>query len=145
MDGWILSIQSFFSQNSSGPITEAQLTGLRPHRSYQISVSTFNRAGNGDQYSGPVTFTTNQTGEPSFYLIGCLIRLSVIVDPSSSSSFRRGWESLLYWGYLGLCTPGVGAPGAAQWRNLTILGPVQWPGAGAESPWAPGYHWWSTA
>ncbi|XP_023666780.2 phosphatidylinositol phosphatase PTPRQ-like isoform X2 [Paramormyrops kingsleyae] len=71
---WVqeLPSQTLMYQNSSGPITEAQLTGLRPHRSYQISVSAFTRAGNGDQYSNPVTFTTNQTASDVVGNLSCI-------------------------------------------------------------------------
>ncbi|XP_037395653.1 phosphatidylinositol phosphatase PTPRQ isoform X2 [Pygocentrus nattereri] len=48
-------------QNSSDASTQAELSGFKPHSSYEISVCTYTRAGNGDQYSLPVTFTTNES------------------------------------------------------------------------------------
>uniref|UniRef100_A0A4W4G5K8 Protein-tyrosine-phosphatase n=1 Tax=Electrophorus electricus TaxID=8005 RepID=A0A4W4G5K8_ELEEL len=48
-------------QNSSDASTQAELSGFRPHSSYEISVCSYTRAGNGDQYSLPVTFTTNES------------------------------------------------------------------------------------
>ena len=50
------------SQNSTGPWTEGQLSGFRPHSSYEISVLSYTRVGHGDQYSTPVSFTTNESG-----------------------------------------------------------------------------------
>ncbi|XP_045544692.1 phosphatidylinositol phosphatase PTPRQ [Salmo salar] len=48
-------------QNSTGPWTEGQLSGIRPHSSYEISVFSYTRVGHGDQYSTPVSFTTNES------------------------------------------------------------------------------------
>ncbi|KAK3549019.1 hypothetical protein QTP70_025091, partial [Hemibagrus guttatus] len=48
-------------QNSTGASTQSELRGFKPHSSYEISVSTYTRAGNGDQYSLPVTFTTRES------------------------------------------------------------------------------------
>ncbi|KAL7870971.1 hypothetical protein SRHO_G00084680 [Serrasalmus rhombeus] len=48
-------------QNSSDASTQAELSGFKPHSSYEISVCTYTRAGNGDLYSLPVTFTTNES------------------------------------------------------------------------------------
>ncbi|KAI5609479.1 phosphatidylinositol phosphatase PTPRQ, partial [Silurus asotus] len=48
-------------QNSTGASTEAELSGFKPHSSYEISVSTYTNAGNGDQYSLPVNFTTPES------------------------------------------------------------------------------------
>lgn len=53
----------FLLQNSTGAATQAELRGFKPHSSYEISVSTYTRAGNGDQYSLPVTFTTSESGK----------------------------------------------------------------------------------
>ncbi|KAJ8245395.1 hypothetical protein GJAV_G00270290 [Gymnothorax javanicus] len=53
--------QALSFQNTTGPSTRAQLSGFRPRGEYQISVSSYTRAGNGDQYSDPVTFVTNNT------------------------------------------------------------------------------------
>uniref|UniRef100_W5K8B6 Protein tyrosine phosphatase receptor type Q n=1 Tax=Astyanax mexicanus TaxID=7994 RepID=W5K8B6_ASTMX len=50
-------------QNSSDASTQAELSGFKPHSSYEISVCTYTRVGNGDQYSLPVTFTTNESSE----------------------------------------------------------------------------------
>ncbi|KAM6960599.1 phosphatidylinositol phosphatase PTPRQ [Aplochiton taeniatus] len=48
-------------QNSSGPWTQAHLSGFKPHSSYEISVSSYTRVGHGDQYSLPVSFTTKES------------------------------------------------------------------------------------
>lgn len=53
----------FLLQNSTSASTQAELHGFTPHSSYEISVSTYTRAGNGDQYSLPVTFTTLESGK----------------------------------------------------------------------------------
>lgn len=50
-------------QNSSGPLTTEYLSGFRPHSSYEISVYSFTRVGHGNQFSSPVTFTTNESGK----------------------------------------------------------------------------------
>ncbi|XP_066579876.1 phosphatidylinositol phosphatase PTPRQ isoform X2 [Amia ocellicauda] len=55
------SSQTLSYQNSSGLITELQLTGFKPHSVYQISVSAFTRVGNGDLFSNTVIFTTNES------------------------------------------------------------------------------------
>ncbi|KAI1882027.1 hypothetical protein AGOR_G00246470 [Albula goreensis] len=59
-------------QNSSGPSTETLLTGFKPHRIYQISVCTFTKVGNGDLYSDPVTFTTNESVSEAVGNFSCL-------------------------------------------------------------------------
>lgn len=59
----IIILYLFLLQNSTGASTQAELHGLKPHSSYEISVSTYTRAGNGDQYSHPVTFTTHESGK----------------------------------------------------------------------------------
>ncbi|XP_052437936.1 phosphatidylinositol phosphatase PTPRQ isoform X2 [Carassius gibelio] len=56
-----LNTYTFRYQNSSDASTQAELSGFRPHNSYNISVCAFTRAGNGDQYSQPVIFTTNES------------------------------------------------------------------------------------
>ncbi|XP_058244423.1 phosphatidylinositol phosphatase PTPRQ isoform X1 [Hemibagrus wyckioides] len=56
-----LNTNAVIYQNSTGASTQAELRGFRPHSSYEISVSTYTRAGNGDQYSLPVTFTTRES------------------------------------------------------------------------------------
>ncbi|XP_051579937.1 LOW QUALITY PROTEIN: phosphatidylinositol phosphatase PTPRQ [Myxocyprinus asiaticus] len=56
-----LNTHTLSYQNLSDASTQAELRGFRPHSSYEISVCTFTRAGNGDQYSLPVIFTTNES------------------------------------------------------------------------------------
>ncbi|XP_073706317.1 phosphatidylinositol phosphatase PTPRQ [Garra rufa] len=56
-----LNTYTYRYQNSSDASTQAELSGFRPHNSYEISVCAFTRAGNGDQYSLPVVFTTNES------------------------------------------------------------------------------------
>uniref|UniRef100_A0A673KA08 Phosphatidylinositol phosphatase PTPRQ-like n=1 Tax=Sinocyclocheilus rhinocerous TaxID=307959 RepID=A0A673KA08_9TELE len=56
-----LNSYTFRYQNSSDASTQAELSGFRPHNSYEIRVCAFTRAGNGDQYSLPVIFTTNES------------------------------------------------------------------------------------
>ncbi|XP_063053937.1 phosphatidylinositol phosphatase PTPRQ [Engraulis encrasicolus] len=58
-------------QNSTGPGTEAELLGFRPHRMYEISVCTYTRAGNGDLYSDPVIFTTNESVADAVFSLSC--------------------------------------------------------------------------
>ncbi|XP_016886539.1 phosphatidylinositol phosphatase PTPRQ-like, partial [Cynoglossus semilaevis] len=48
-------------QNSSDPSTTAYLSGFRPHSSYEISVYSYTSVGHGNQFSRPVTFTTNES------------------------------------------------------------------------------------
>uniref|UniRef100_A0A8C9R638 Phosphatidylinositol phosphatase PTPRQ-like n=1 Tax=Scleropages formosus TaxID=113540 RepID=A0A8C9R638_SCLFO len=59
-------------QNSSGAVTKTQLAGFRPHSVYQIAVSAFTKRGNGDQYSDPVTFITNETAPDVLGNFSCL-------------------------------------------------------------------------
>uniref|UniRef100_A0A8C0YRV5 Protein tyrosine phosphatase receptor type Q n=1 Tax=Cyprinus carpio carpio TaxID=630221 RepID=A0A8C0YRV5_CYPCA len=56
-----LNTYTFRYQNSSDASTQAELSDFRPHNSYEISVCAFTRVGNGDQYSLPVIFTTNES------------------------------------------------------------------------------------
>ncbi|XP_043119890.1 LOW QUALITY PROTEIN: phosphatidylinositol phosphatase PTPRQ [Puntigrus tetrazona] len=56
-----LNTYTFSYQNSSDASTQAELSDFKPHNSYEISVCAFTRAGNGDQYSMPVIFTTNES------------------------------------------------------------------------------------
>ncbi|XP_016403102.1 phosphatidylinositol phosphatase PTPRQ [Sinocyclocheilus rhinocerous] len=56
-----LNTYTFRYQNSSDASTQSELSGFRPHNSHEISVCAFTRAGNGDQYSLPVIFTTNES------------------------------------------------------------------------------------
>ena len=51
-------------QNSSDAVTWAHLSGFRPDGSYQISVFSYTGVGHGDQYSRPISFTTNESGIP---------------------------------------------------------------------------------
>ncbi|XP_077049965.1 phosphatidylinositol phosphatase PTPRQ isoform X2 [Siphateles boraxobius] len=66
-----LNTYTFRFQNSSDGSTQAELSGFRPHNSYEISVCTFTRAGNGDQYSLPVIFTTNESVSDSVGNLSC--------------------------------------------------------------------------
>ncbi|TRY76067.1 hypothetical protein DNTS_012284 [Danionella cerebrum] len=56
-----LNTDTFRFQNSSDASTQAELSNFRPNSAYEISVCTFTRAGNGDQYSPPVIFITNES------------------------------------------------------------------------------------
>ncbi|XP_072551327.1 phosphatidylinositol phosphatase PTPRQ [Salminus brasiliensis] len=58
-------------QNSSDASTQAELSGFKPHSSYEISVCTYTRAGNGDQYSLPVAFTTNESVSEAVGNLSC--------------------------------------------------------------------------
>uniref|UniRef100_A0A8B9GYK0 Protein tyrosine phosphatase receptor type Q n=1 Tax=Astyanax mexicanus TaxID=7994 RepID=A0A8B9GYK0_ASTMX len=58
-------------QNSSDASTQAELSGFKPHSSYEISVCTYTRVGNGDQYSLPVTFTTNESVSEAVGNLSC--------------------------------------------------------------------------
>ncbi|XP_041112261.1 phosphatidylinositol phosphatase PTPRQ-like [Polyodon spathula] len=53
--------QTISYKNTSGLFTDAQLTGLKPHSVYLISVSAFTKAGNGNLFSNYVSFLTNQS------------------------------------------------------------------------------------
>ncbi|XP_039510303.1 phosphatidylinositol phosphatase PTPRQ [Pimephales promelas] len=66
-----LNTYTFRYQNSSDASTQAELSGFRPHNSYEISVCTFTRAGNGDQYTLPVIFTTNESVSDSVVNLSC--------------------------------------------------------------------------
>ncbi|XP_051512787.1 phosphatidylinositol phosphatase PTPRQ-like [Myxocyprinus asiaticus] len=66
-----LNTHTFSYQNLSDASTQAELSGFRPHNSYEISVSTFTRAGNGDQYSLPVIFTTNESVSDAVGNLSC--------------------------------------------------------------------------
>ncbi|XP_029378292.1 phosphatidylinositol phosphatase PTPRQ [Echeneis naucrates] len=59
-------------QNSSGPSTTEYLSGFRPHRSYEISVYSYTRVGHGNQFSSPVTFTTNESVSDAVGNLSCL-------------------------------------------------------------------------
>ncbi|XP_078139181.1 phosphatidylinositol phosphatase PTPRQ [Centroberyx gerrardi] len=58
-------------QNSSGPSTTAHLSGFRPHSSYEISVYSYTRVGHGDEFSRPVTFTTNESVSDAVGNLSC--------------------------------------------------------------------------
>ncbi|XP_042179139.1 phosphatidylinositol phosphatase PTPRQ-like isoform X2 [Oncorhynchus tshawytscha] len=80
---WEINTNTIRYQNSSGPWTEGQLSGFRPHSSYEISVLSYTRVGHGDQYSTPVSFTTNES-------------VSEVVGNLSCSGL--GWDSVfLHW------------------------------------------------
>uniref|UniRef100_A0A8C7ISH4 Protein tyrosine phosphatase receptor type Q n=1 Tax=Oncorhynchus kisutch TaxID=8019 RepID=A0A8C7ISH4_ONCKI len=80
---WEINTNTIRYQNSTGPWTEGQLSGFRPHSSYEISVLSYTRVGHGDQYSTPVSFTTNES-------------VSEVVGNLSCSGL--GWDSVfLHW------------------------------------------------
>ncbi|CAK6951123.1 phosphatidylinositol phosphatase PTPRQ [Scomber scombrus] len=58
-------------RNSSGPSTTEYLTGFRPHSSYEISVYSYTRVGHGNQFSSPVTFTTNESVSDAVGNLSC--------------------------------------------------------------------------
>ncbi|KAM8861703.1 LOW QUALITY PROTEIN: phosphatidylinositol phosphatase PTPRQ [Synchiropus picturatus] len=58
-------------RNSSGPSTTEHLTGFRPHSSYEISVNSYTRVGHGNQFSSPVTFTTNESVSDAVGNLSC--------------------------------------------------------------------------
>ncbi|XP_028823211.1 LOW QUALITY PROTEIN: phosphatidylinositol phosphatase PTPRQ-like [Denticeps clupeoides] len=66
-----LSAHTLSYQNSSGPATQAQLSGFKPNSVYEISVCSYTRAGNGDQYSVPVMFATNESVSDSVRNLSC--------------------------------------------------------------------------
>ncbi|XP_047678606.1 phosphatidylinositol phosphatase PTPRQ isoform X2 [Tachysurus fulvidraco] len=66
-----LNTDAVIYQNSTGASTQAELHGFKPHSSYEISVSTYTRAGNGDQYSLPVTFTTLESVSEAVGNLSC--------------------------------------------------------------------------
>lgn len=51
----------FVSQNISGAHTSGKLTNLDPFRTYIASVSAFTKAGNGNQFSNTIEFTTQES------------------------------------------------------------------------------------
>ncbi|KAG7271054.1 hypothetical protein CRUP_037953, partial [Coryphaenoides rupestris] len=69
--------------NSSGAANSEHLSGFRPHGSYVISVFSYTRVGHGDQYSSPITFTTNES----------------VSDPVGNlSCWGQSWDSIqLSW------------------------------------------------
>uniref|UniRef100_A0A3Q2Q8Z4 Protein tyrosine phosphatase receptor type Q n=1 Tax=Fundulus heteroclitus TaxID=8078 RepID=A0A3Q2Q8Z4_FUNHE len=65
-------IQDLITQtNSSGPSTAEHLSGFRPHSSYEISVYSYTRVGHGNQFSSPVTFTTNESVSDAVGNLSC--------------------------------------------------------------------------
>ncbi|XP_031716794.1 phosphatidylinositol phosphatase PTPRQ [Anarrhichthys ocellatus] len=58
-------------KNSSGPSTTEYLSGFRPHSSYEISVYSYTRVGHGNQFSSPVTFTTNESVSDAVGNLSC--------------------------------------------------------------------------
>ncbi|KAM9854760.1 phosphatidylinositol phosphatase PTPRQ [Aulostomus maculatus] len=58
-------------RNSSGPSTTENLSGFRPHSSYEISVYSYTRVGHGNQFSAPVTFTTNESVSDAVGNLSC--------------------------------------------------------------------------
>ncbi|MEQ2225394.1 hypothetical protein ILYODFUR_016993, partial [Ilyodon furcidens] len=56
-----LITQTVTHRNSSGLSAMEHLSGFRPHSSYEISVYSYTRVGHGNQFSSPVTFTTNES------------------------------------------------------------------------------------
>ncbi|CAH7332029.1 Ptprq [Phodopus roborovskii] len=71
LPGGIVKVYSFkihehdtdtiFYKNISGFQTDAKLIGLQPVSTYSISVSAFTKAGNGNQFSNIVKFTTRES------------------------------------------------------------------------------------
>ncbi|XP_077591289.1 phosphatidylinositol phosphatase PTPRQ [Stigmatopora nigra] len=58
-------------RNSSGSSTTEYISGFRPHRSYEISVYSYTRVGHGNQFSSPVTFTTNESVSEAVGNLSC--------------------------------------------------------------------------
>ncbi|XP_040894486.1 phosphatidylinositol phosphatase PTPRQ [Toxotes jaculatrix] len=71
-------------QNSSGPSTTEHLSGFRPHSSYEISVYSYTRVGHGNQFSSPVTFTTNESVSDAVGNLSC--------SGLSWDSIQLSWE-----------------------------------------------------
>ncbi|XP_029951736.1 phosphatidylinositol phosphatase PTPRQ [Salarias fasciatus] len=71
-------------QNSSGSSTTEHLLGFRPHRSYEISVYSYTRVGHGNQFSTPVTFTTNESVSDAVGNLSC--------SGLSWDSIQLSWE-----------------------------------------------------
>ncbi|XP_053355831.1 phosphatidylinositol phosphatase PTPRQ [Clarias gariepinus] len=66
-----LNTNAVIYQNSTDASTQAELYGFKPHSSYEITVSAYTRAGNGDQYSLPVTFTTRESVSEAVGNLSC--------------------------------------------------------------------------
>uniref|UniRef100_UPI0037E94576 phosphatidylinositol phosphatase PTPRQ n=1 Tax=Semicossyphus pulcher TaxID=241346 RepID=UPI0037E94576 len=71
-------------RNSSGPSTTEYLSGFRPHSSYEISVYSYTRVGHGNQFSSPVTFTTNESVSDAVGNLSC--------SGVSWDSLQLSWE-----------------------------------------------------
>ncbi|XP_014838500.1 PREDICTED: phosphatidylinositol phosphatase PTPRQ isoform X3 [Poecilia mexicana] len=66
-----LITQTVTHRNSSGSSTTEHLSGFRPHSSYEISVYSYTRVGHGNQFSSPVTFTTNESVSDAVGNLSC--------------------------------------------------------------------------
>ncbi|XP_061578770.1 phosphatidylinositol phosphatase PTPRQ [Cololabis saira] len=66
-----LSTNTVTHRNSSGSTATEYLSGFRPYSSYEISVYSFTRVGHGDQFSSPVTFTTNESVSDAVGNLSC--------------------------------------------------------------------------
>ncbi|XP_022610349.1 phosphatidylinositol phosphatase PTPRQ [Seriola dumerili] len=84
-----LITQTVTHQNSSGPSTTEYLSGFRPHSSYEISVYSYTRVGHGNQFSSPVTFTTNESVNPN----GQIIFYEILVEMDLQSYTRQATSS----------------------------------------------------
>ncbi|XP_047451818.1 phosphatidylinositol phosphatase PTPRQ, partial [Mugil cephalus] len=71
-------------RNSSGSATTEYLSGFRPHSSYEISVYSYTRVGHGNQFSSPVTFTTNESVADAVGNLSC--------SGLSWDSIQLSWE-----------------------------------------------------
>ncbi|KAM3608908.1 uncharacterized protein V6R79_006653 [Siganus canaliculatus] len=71
-------------RNSSGPSSTEYLSGFRPHSSYEISVYSFTRVGHGNQFSSPVTFTTNESVSDAVGNLSC--------SGASWDSLQLSWD-----------------------------------------------------
>ncbi|XP_039470944.1 phosphatidylinositol phosphatase PTPRQ isoform X5 [Oreochromis aureus] len=66
-----LITQTVTHRNSSGSSTTEYLSGFKPHSSYEISVYSFTRVGHGNQFSSPVSFTTNESVSDAVGNLSC--------------------------------------------------------------------------
>ncbi|XP_041854149.1 phosphatidylinositol phosphatase PTPRQ [Melanotaenia boesemani] len=71
-------------RNSSSLSTMEYLSGFRPHSSYEISVYSYTRVGHGNQFSSPVTFTTNESVSDAVGNLSC--------SGVSWDSIQLSWE-----------------------------------------------------
>ncbi|KAF7670333.1 hypothetical protein LDENG_00018790 [Lucifuga dentata] len=58
-------------KNSSGPSTMAYISGFKPNSAYEISVYSYTSVGHGNQFSSPVTFTTNESVSDEVRNLSC--------------------------------------------------------------------------